>query len=101
MIAAAVKQPELATTDAVTKQLRDFQLACRVKLALAANIQTRDVDFEVTANDGVVEIGGSVPRAGMLTHASERDEAEARQTALAVEGVKTVFLNLQRFDAYH
>jgi cytidylate kinase len=101
MIAAVVKLEEFSLTDAVKKRLRDFQLACRVKLALAANIQTRDVDFAVTADAGAVEVTGDLPRAGMLTRASERDEGEVLRTAEAVEGVKNVFLNLHKFDAYH
>jgi cytidylate kinase len=100
-IAACVAQPDFATTDAVRKTLADYKLACQVKLALSRNMLTRDVDFVVTANEGTVEITGELPRAGMLTHVSERDEGEVRRTALEVDGVKSVFLNLQKFDAYH
>jgi cytidylate kinase len=100
-IAAVIGQPEFAVTPATQKSLADFRLASQVKLALARNLLTKDVDFEVTADDGSVEISGELPRAGMLTHVSERDEGEVRRTAMAVEGVKTVFLNLRKFDAYH
>jgi cytidylate kinase len=101
MIVEVLKQPEFATTDALKTLLVDFRLACRVKLALSSNIQTRDAEFEVTAADGAIEISGELPRAGMLTRVSERDEGEIRRTAEAVEGVKAVFLNLRKFDAYH
>jgi cytidylate kinase len=101
MIATTVTQPEFAITDATKKVLVDFLLACRVKLALATNVLTKDVEFGVVADNGAVEIMGELPRAGMLTHVSERDEAEVLHTVQAVEGVKTVFLNLRKFDAYH
>jgi cytidylate kinase len=101
MISSVIAQPEFATTEATKKALADFLLACRVKVALATNNLTRDIEFEVATDAGSVEITGELPRAGMLTHVSERDEGEVMRTAKSVEGVKAVFLNLQKFDAYH
>lgn len=101
MVCEAAKQPEYATTETVKTRLGDFLLACRVKLALATNVQTRDVDLGVRADGGAVEISGELPSAGMLTHVSSKDELEIRRTAEKVEGVKAVLLNLRKFDAYH
>lgn len=101
MLATLVGQPEFKTTEDGKRVIDDFLLRCRVRLALVTNPLTRDVDFEVTVKDGVVEIQGELPRAGMLTHTSERDEAEIQRTAQAVTGVKTVYLNVRKFDAYH
>jgi cytidylate kinase len=100
-VTATVGQPEFESTEAVKKLLADFKLASQVKLALAQNMLTRDIEFEVTATEGAVEVSGELPRAGMLTHVSERDEGEVRRAAMSIEGVKTVFLNLHKFDAYH
>ncbi len=98
MLATAVGQDDLKTTEAVRQKLVDFELACRVKLALAVNLLTRDLDFEVNASDGVVEISGELPRAGLLTQVSERDAGEVRKTASTIEGVKAVHLNLKAVD---
>jgi hypothetical protein len=101
MVAGVAQQDELAVTEAARKKLHDFLLACRVKLALAVNLLTRDIEFEVTADAGNVEVSGELPRAGMLTHVSRRDEGEVQRVALGVEGVKQVYLNLRKYDAYH
>jgi cytidylate kinase len=101
MIAAIVDQPEFVTTDEVKKKLANFHLACQVKVALATNVQTKDMEFEVSADGGSVEISGEMPRTGVLAHTAERDEAEIMRTAQSVEGVKTVFLNLKQFSAFH
>jgi cytidylate kinase len=101
MIVSVVDQPEFATTAAVKKVLKDFLLVCRVKLALMINIQTRPIEFEVTAEEETVKIQGKLPRAQMIGRTSERVEAEVLRAAQSVEGVKTVQLNLQKFDAYN
>jgi cytidylate kinase len=99
-IAAVVGQPEFALTDAAKKAIADFQLACRVKIALATNALTRELRVELQAKEGTVEIRGEVPKVGLLTHTSTRDEREILRVAQGVEGVKQVYLDLQEIDPY-
>jgi hypothetical protein len=101
MIAQAAARSEFAITEAVNRGLTDFWLGCRVKLALASNVQTRAIDFEVRAVGGTVEIFGEMPTAGMLTHASSRSEAEVTEVVQSVPGVQKVLLSVKKVDAYH
>ena len=101
VIAEAARQPEFAITDEVRGTLRDFALACRVKVALATEPATRSLDLEVAASEGVVSIEGKAPEAAMLTHVSSRLPQEIRAVALAVDGVRDVELVIREFDAYH
>jgi hypothetical protein len=96
----AVRQEEYTTTDETRKKLQDFITACRVRVALAANPQTRGLDLEVKAVEGNIELVGKIPAAEMLTHSSRRAEEEILRTTQAVGGVKQVLLNLDKFDAY-
>jgi cytidylate kinase len=100
MIAAVVGQPEFALTDAARKAIADFQLACRVKLALATNALTREVWLDLKADDGTIEVHAEVPKVGLLTHTSTRDEREILRVVQGVEGVKQVYLDLRKIDAY-
>jgi cytidylate kinase len=101
VIAQVISRPEFETTDTLLPLFQDFLLACRVKLALASNPQTRYAEMEVRAQGGVVEIAGEMPSAVMLTHATSRDEEEIVRTARAVPGVKEARLSIRKFDAYH
>jgi cytidylate kinase len=101
IVTHAAVQVEYATTPEVRTALKDFVLGCRVRVALAANQQTRGIEVDVRAKDGVVEITGNMPAAGMLTHASSRAEDEIFRTARGVEGVKQVLLSIDKYDAYH
>ncbi len=101
VIAEAARQPEFAVDGDVQAALRDFALACRVKVALATEPATRPLELEVSAVGGVVNIEGTAPEAAMLTHVSSRLHQEVREVALAVEGVRGVELELREFDAYH
>ena len=99
-IAAVVGQPEFALTDAAKKAIADFQLACRVKIALATNALTREISLELKASDGTIEISAEVPNVGLLTHASGRDEREILRVVQGVEGVKQVHLDLHTTGGY-
>ncbi|MEW6336989.1 MAG: cytidylate kinase family protein [Acidobacteriota bacterium] len=101
VVVEAANRPEFLITDEVRSRLRDFTLACRVKLALATHPASRGLDLSVTTAAGVVSISGEVPSAIMLTHASLRWEHELRSVAQGVEGVREVVLDIQPFDAYH
>jgi cytidylate kinase len=100
MIAAVVAQPEFALTDAARKAIVDFQLVCKVKTALATNALTRDLDLELKANNGTIEISAEVPKVGLLTHTSSRDEREILHVVEGVEGVKQVYLDLHKTGRY-
>jgi cytidylate kinase len=95
-IAAVVGQPEFALTETARKAIGDFQLTCRVKLALATNALTRELDLELKADNGTIEISAEVPKVGLLTHTSSRDEREILRVVQGVEGVKQVYLDLHK-----
>lgn len=99
-IAAVVGQPEFALTDVAKKAIADFQLACRVKIALATNALTRGLDLDLKADNGRIEIIAKVPRVGLLTHTSGREEREILRVVQGVEGVKQVHLDLQEVNPY-
>ncbi len=98
IIARAASRVEYAITPPVLKALADFRLACRVKVALAVNPQTRGIDLKVRADGGALTVEGDLPAAGMLTRASRRDEEEVLRTAREVPGVVDVALDLRRYD---
>jgi cytidylate kinase len=95
-IAAVVGQPEFALTDTARKAIADFQLAGRVKLALATNALTRELELDLKADDGRIDISAEVPKVGLLTHTSSRDEREILRVVQGVEGVKQVYLDLHK-----
>ena len=100
-VVAAAAQPEFVVTDEVRARLRDFALACRVKVALVTQPASRGLDLDVTVTKGVVTIRGEVPKAAMPTHNSQRVEQELKQIAQGVAGVETVVLETQAYDPYH
>ena len=100
MVAAIVKLPAYATTEEVKKRLRDYALACKIRVALAANSKWRTIDFNVQADSGKVEVFGEVATSGVLIRQSGPSEEEIRSIAKAVEGVKEVVVNLRRFPEF-
>lgn len=67
---------------------------------MATNALTRELRVELQAKEGTIEIRGEVPKVGLLTHTSTRDEREILRVAQGVEGVKQVYLDLQEIDPY-
>jgi cytidylate kinase len=100
MVAAIVKLPAYATTEEVKKRLRDYALACKIRVALAANSKWRAINFNVRADSGKVEVFGEVATSGVLIRQSGPSEEEIRSIAKAVEGVKEVVVNLRRFPEF-
>ena len=100
MVAAAVQLPAYATTEEVKKQLRDYALACRIRVALAANSKWRAIKFDVRADDGKVEVFGEVATSGVLIRQAGPSVEEVQVIAKAVEGVKEVVVNLRRFPEF-
>jgi cytidylate kinase len=101
VVVEAARKPEFSITEAVQAQFADFALACRVRVAMATHPASRGLDLDIASSGGNVEISGEVPRPVMLTHASSRWENELTQIAKSVEGVRSVQLSIQSFDAYH
>jgi cytidylate kinase len=95
VLARTVQQPEFAVTNAVRTALESFRLACRVKLALITEPDTRGFPLEVEAAGGVVEVSGSAP----LLSTGETGDRIA-QVARSVNGVREIRLKLQWFDPY-
>jgi cytidylate kinase len=94
-IAVGLRQPEFAVTDEVLQALRDFRLACRIKLALVSEADTRGLPLEVAAHAGIVTVSGSAP---MLATGETGDRIAA--IARRVPGVNEVRLKVQWFDPY-
>ncbi len=95
------RQREFVVTDAARARLADFAVGCRVRLALATNPASRGLDLLVSAHDGVVTLGGEVPKPDMLTHASDRWMAEVRKVVEKVAGVRRVVVDVHVVSAYH
>jgi cytidylate kinase len=91
VIAEAVRQPEFATTREVEKELSDFLLACRVKLAWR---RTPNPDFDVDVGRRHSRDPARCP-AQMLSHTITRDEWRS-DGLLSVGGV-ALSLNVQRY----
>ncbi len=97
MAMLVAKRPPWSSTELLQKKLSDFALACRVKLALAENPESRTVCFNATADDGKVEILGEVPGSGSLLKRAGPSEKKLHAIASAVEGVKEVKVSLRWF----
>jgi len=100
MVAAAVKLPAYATTEEVKKRLSDYALACKIKVALAANSKAGTVKFDVRADGGKVEVFGEVATSGVLIRQAGPSEEEVQLIARTVEGVEEVVVNLRRFPEF-
>jgi cytidylate kinase len=101
LVCDSVSRPEFTASAEIRKALADFRLACHVKVALAANVETRAIELETRASDGVVQISGEMPTAGMMVPASGRTEAAIVRLASEVPGVQKVLLDVRKTDAYH
>lgn len=97
IISAAVNLPDFAVTDEVRKKWLDFATTCRVKLALAANNQTRHMVFDIRANGESVEIFSEKGASGVLVRQSGPSEGEIARIARTVMGVNAVSVRLHRF----
>ena len=95
MVSGVVKLPAYATTEEVKKKLRDFALACRVKVALVAKPACQSCRFDVHADDGVVVISWHRATGGASSKSPEVVEQEARKAAQEVEGARKVTLHLR------
>jgi cytidylate kinase len=96
MVSGMLQTPAYATTEDVKKKLRDFALACRVKVALVAKPICQSCRFDVYADDGTVVISWQRAALGVPTKSLKTIEEEARRTAEAVEGVRKVTLNFSK-----
>lgn len=92
MISGVIKSSAYATTQEVKKKLTDFALACRVKVALVAKPVCHHCRFDISADNGKVEINWQRAVAGMTLKHPEVSEEELRQAAMAVEGVKEIVM---------
>ena len=60
VVELAIKREEFQTTDVSRRQVEDVSLACEVKAAIASDDRIWDQPITVTAQDGVVTLGGGV-----------------------------------------
>ncbi len=100
VIAASVKLPAYAATERVKKKLRDFALACRVKVALTANIHSRAISFDVTAENGKVEIFAETASVGVPMARPGPKAEDIELIAKSVEGVRGVKVDLRLYPQY-
>ena len=89
MVSGAVSLPAYVNTEQVRKKLSDFALACRVKVALAANAESAPIKFDVQADTGKVEVLGESAR-GVLVRRAGLEGKNVVLTAKTVKGVKEV-----------
>ena len=94
MVAGMLQTPAYSNTEEVKKKLRDFALACRVKVALVAKPICQSCVFDVQADDGAVVVSWKRTVGGAQSKSPEAIEKQARETIQAVEGVRTVTLRL-------
>ncbi|NWG00644.1 MAG: cytidylate kinase family protein [Thermoanaerobaculaceae bacterium] len=99
-VVEAVHQPEYLVTPEVLRELADFALASRVRLALAVNPTGRGLNLQVQARDGVVTVSGELPQAITLTRVSTRWEQEFTNVVQGVPGVKGVRFDLEPVSGY-
>lgn len=82
LIAHTVQAKDFQPTEESVRALSNIGLASRVRAALVVNVGTSHVAVNVTADDGVVTLGGSIS-----SSSTEKEILEALRT---VEGVKRV-----------
>lgn len=63
-VLGTAKRPEFTVTEEIKGKLQDLALAARVKLALALDPASRDLDLDVRAEKGVVYLDGSMVESG-------------------------------------
>jgi cytidylate kinase len=95
VVTRTVEQPEYAVTEAVKEKLRDFRLACRMRVALAADPELRSLPLDAEAEAGVVIVTGEAP----LRRGGETGD-RIMELARSVPGVGAVRLRLEWFDPY-
>ncbi|MCL5005479.1 MAG: cytidylate kinase-like family protein [Acidobacteria bacterium] len=100
VIAATAKLPAYAATEDVKKKLRDFALACRVKVALAANAHLRTISFDVTADSGKVQIFAETASVGVLIARPRSKAKDIEMIAKTVEGVSNVRVDMRLYPQY-
>lgn len=93
MLESTVRQTEFDLTDDVLNRLKDFQLECHVRLALASATDTRAFDFEIDATSGIVSVAGSAP-----VLPSGRTGDSILEVVQSVHGVKEINFNINWFD---
>ena len=93
LIAKTAEQPAFVADADARARLSSFALACHARVALLSDAQTRGFDLDVKADDGVVEVSGSLPLlpAGQL-------ENHISQIISAVPGVRATRLQIQWFS---
>ena len=77
------------------KELKDFRLACQVRLALLEDLGTQTLDLYATVTEGVAVVTGEAP----LLNTGEVG-SRITEIAMSVPGVKEVRLAIEWFDPY-
>lgn len=100
MIRTVVQLPGYSTTEDVQKLFRDNALACRVKVALAANARSRAIAFDVRADGDRVEVLAEIATGGLLVRRAGPSEEDIRLIARTVDGVREAKVDLRRFPEF-
>jgi cytidylate kinase len=96
-VAAVARLAPYRNSEIVLKELRDFALACRVKLALAQTTEFRGINFDAKADDGRVEILAEVPGNGLLTKHASLSEEDIGPIVEGIRGIEEWTVNIHRF----
>lgn len=95
VLKVAAARPEFAMTPERMKALRDFRLACQVRLALLEDLGTQTLELDATVSDAVATVTGEAP----LLNTGEVGNRIA-EIVRSVPGVKEVRLAIEWFDPY-
>lgn len=99
MLAQVVRSAPYATTAEVKKKLKDFALACGVKVALIARPEWQSIAFDAHADSGKIEITWQPSSTGDRVTPLGASEKEILQAAKAVEGVMQVTLRYRELGS--
>jgi cytidylate kinase len=100
VVIGTLRRPEYQVTEDAAVRLADFALACRVRVALAADLATRGLDLSVVAVRGRVRVSGEVPATRVARPASSHCETEVFRVVTGVPGVSSAELDLRTTSAY-
>jgi hypothetical protein len=92
---AAASHAQFTLDGAVRRDLEDFRLACRVRLALAEEPDLRSLDLDARVERGVVSVRGRAP-----VLASGRMGETMARISRSVPGVEDVRLEVEWYDPY-
>lgn len=93
MVSGLLSTPAYVTTEEMKKKLKDFALACKVKVALVIKPICKNCRFDAAADDGTVDIYWQPVTSGATQTPPEVIEEKILQAVKTVNEVKAVTLH--------